>query len=224
MKHTLFRNANYVMGAFGFFLGLGMYIVHKTLQIGLFAVTEEAIWMCFTAILVFLGLVNGKMIRMLHHWAYCDFLTGVWNRKYFHYRLNKELQDKRKKQQKLCIALVDVDDFKQVNDTYGHSAGDKVIKKIANVLIKNVRKTDAVIRLGGDEFAIIFSETEIKKAKMISERIRSSVDHQCEHVTVSVGVVEFKKNLKTAEIIDFVDAVLYKAKLSKNAVITMIAG
>ena len=212
------------MGAFGFFLGLGMYIVHKILQFGLVAITEEIIWICFTAILVFLGLVNGKMIRVLHHWAYCDFLTGVWNRKYFYYRLNKELHDKRKKQQNLCIALIDVDNFKQVNDKYGHSAGDKVIKKIANVLMQNVRSTDSVIRLGGDEFAIIFSGTEIKKAKMISERIRSNVDRQCEYVTVSVGVVEFKKNLKIAEIIDFVDSVLYKAKLSKNAVITMIAG
>lgn len=224
MKHTLFHNADYVMGALGLFLGLGMYGVHQVVQLGLIAIPNSILWMCFTAVLVFGGLINGKIISILHQWSYCDFLTGAWNRKYFNYRLKKEIRDKQKNKQPLCLALIDMDNFKQVNDKYGHSVGDEVIKQVADILLSNVRHTDSVVRLGGDEFAIIFSETEMKKAKIISERIRNIVDKQCEYVTVSVGVIEVTDHINVSEIIAFVDSVLYKAKLSKNAVITMVAG
>lgn len=224
MKHTLFRNANYVMGILGLFLGVGMYGLTKAIQVGLLAIPESAIWICFTTILVFCGLINGKMISLLHQWAYRDALTGIWNRKYFTYKIKKEMISKKKTKQSLCLALIDLDNFKRVNDTYGHSVGDEVIKQVANVLMTNVRYTDSVVRLGGDEFAIIFPETEIRKAKVISERIRKMVDTRCEYVTVSVGLVEINDTINVAEAMDFVDSVLYKAKLSKNAVITMVAG
>ncbi len=224
MKHTLFRNANYVMGILGLFLGGGMYGLTKAIQVGLLAIPESVVWICFTAMLVFVGLINGKMISLLHQWAYRDFLTGVWNRKYFTYRIKKEMLGKKQTKQSLCLALVDLDNFKRVNDTYGHGVGDKVIKQVANVLMTNVRYTDLVVRLGGDEFAIIFPGTEIKKAKIISERIRKMVDTRCEHVTVSVGLVEVNDTINVSEVMDLVDSVLYKAKLSKNSVITMVAG
>jgi diguanylate cyclase (GGDEF)-like protein len=212
------------MGILGLFLGVGMYGLTKSIQTGLLAIPESAIWICFTIILVFCGLINGKMISLLHQWAYRDALTGIWNRKYFTYKIKKEMIGKKKTKQSLCLALIDLDNFKRVNDMYGHSVGDEVIKQVANVLMTNVRYTDSVVRLGGDEFAIIFSETEIRKAKVISERIRKMVDTRCEYVTVSVGLVEINDTINVAEAMDFVDSVLYKAKLSKNAVITMVAG
>lgn len=224
MQHTLFRNANYVMGILGLFLGIGMYGFTKAIQIGVLAIPESVVWICFTTILVFWGLLNGKLISLLHQWAYRDFLTGVWNRKYFTYRIKKEMVGKKQTKQSLCLALVDLDNFKRVNDTYGHSVGDEVIKQVAQVLVTNVRYTDSVVRLGGDEFAIIFPETEIKKARVISERIRKLVDTKCEHVTISVGLVEINDTISVAETMDLVDSVLYKAKLSKNAVVTMVAG
>jgi len=224
VKHTLFRNASYVMGILFLFLGGGMYGITKAIQAGLLAIPESVVWICFTAVLVFVGLMNGKMISILHQWAYRDFLTGVWNRKYFTYQIKKEMTGKKQTKQSLCLALIDLDNFKRVNDTYGHSVGDKVIKQVAKVLMTNVRCTDSVVRLGGDEFAIIFPETEIRKAKVISERIRKMVDTHSEYVTVSVGLVEINDTINVLEVMDFVDSVLYKAKLSKNAVITMEAG
>jgi diguanylate cyclase (GGDEF)-like protein len=212
------------MGILGLFLGVGMYGLTKAIQVGLLAIPESVVWICFTAMLVFVGLINGKMISLLHQWAYRDFLTGVWNRKYFTYRIKKELLGKKQTKQSLCLALVDLDNFKRVNDTYGHGVGDEVIKQVANVLMTNVRYTDSVVRLGGDEFAIIFPGTEIKKAKIISERIRKMVDARCEHVTVSVGLVEINDTINVSEVMDLVDSVLYKAKLSKNSVIAMVAG
>jgi diguanylate cyclase (GGDEF)-like protein len=212
------------MGILGLFLGVGMYGLTKAIQVGLLAIPESVVWICFTAMLVFVGLINGKMISLLHQWAYRDFLTGVWNRKYFTYRIKKEMLGKKQTKQSLCLALVDLDNFKRVNDTYGHGVGDEVIKQVANVLMTNVRYTDSVVRLGGDEFAIIFPGTEIKKAKIISERIRKMVDARCEHVTVSVGLVEINDTINVSEVMDLVDSVLYKAKLSKNSVIAMVAG
>jgi len=224
VKHTLFHNANYVMGVLGLILGVGMYGINQAIQSGLIAIPNSIVWICFTTILVFSGLINGKMISILHQWAYRDSLTGTWNRKYFNYRIKKEIQGKQKNKHSLCLALVDMDNFKQVNDKYGHSVGDEVIKQVANILLTNVRYTDSVIRLGGDEFAIIFPETEMRKARMISERICNMVDKHCEYVTISVGVVEITSHTNASEIIAFADSVLYKAKLSKNSVITMVAG
>lgn len=224
MKHTLLENANYVLGFLGAIVSMLMYGMHKAVLSGIFMLSYETIWMLFMAGLVFIGLIVGKVISKLHYWAYRDFLTGVWNRKYFVSKMRYELKRKLQINHKLCIALLDMDDFKKVNDSYGHAIGDVVIKDVAKTIQENITATDSVIRLGGDEFAIIFSNKDLRKAKLYADRIRYLVAKQSQYITVSIGLIEVTKSLSFDETMKTVDQVLYEAKHKKNSVCTSLAG
>lgn len=221
MKYRLFRKADYVMGAVGLILGCVMWYFDFMIDHGILILSKNVLWAVFITILCVGGLICGKFISVFHRWSYRDSLTDSWNRKYFYHKIHAVIEEKIKSNKVYCIALFDIDNFKQVNDTYGHTKGDEVIKSVANILQQSVRADDDVVRLGGDEFAIIFPETEMRMAQVIAERIRGFVADTCNFITVSVGVIEVKRDLNAKEIIEFVDTVLYKAKLEKNAVKTM---
>ena len=222
MKHQLFQNAKYVLGIGRLFVGLIMYGISLAVELEAVDITMSTMWLLFTVILASLGLLIGRIISILHHWAYRDFLTDTWNRKYFSTRIKAELKGKEKNGNDLCLALIDMDDFKKINDCYGHDFGDKAIRKVADVLKANIRATDSIVRIGGDEFVIIFPYTDLACAKLIAERIRKTVAEECEYVTVSVGVIEVGEAARTTALIQEMDHMLYHAKKMKNSVTTMV--
>lgn len=116
----------------------------------------------------------------------------------------------------LSLIMFDIDYFKRVNDTYGHVAGDTILKTIADLVKDNIRKIDHFVRWGGEEFLIISSETPLDKAYTLAERIRKKISgytfNDVGKVTVSFGVTEFKKKDTEDAFIKRTDNALYKAK------------
>lgn len=163
----------------------------------------------------------------LRHNSLNDALTGINNRRFFDQRLAEEISRCKRIQKPISCLFVDVDHFKQFNDTFGHASGDMVLKQIASIIRNVLRKSDIVGRYGGEEFAILLPETDHQNAVKIAERIRTSIQkyryefeqHQLQ-VTVSIGIADFQKfadeNKTLAEIgeslISAADSALYKAK------------
>lgn len=183
---------------------------------------EEWLWLGFTAILSASGFTIGRLIQRLSQSNHTDYLTGIWNRRYFYVRLNEELSRVNRKQRPLCIAMIDIDGFKAVNDIYGHAVGDCLLVEFGTILKKYTRTTDVVARFGGDEFAIIFSETSLENTLEVMERIRAKVEASFTpyKLTMSAGVVPFEPDLDTKTFMIKADRTLYKAKNQKNSIIT----
>lgn len=135
-----------------------------------------------------------RLIRMLAQKAQIDGLTGLWNRVFFNTRLSEEIGRLSRRAGNLSLAVLDIDHFKSVNDTYGHPAGDAVIQGLAKLLVKECRHTDSVCRYGGEEFGIIMPDTAMTDAKNVAERIRVAFEqlnwprHPERKTTVSIGV------------------------------------
>ena len=153
-----------------------------------------------------------------------DYLTDLYNRRYFQ-QISQDLINIAKREAiKLSVIMLDIDKFKMVNDTYGHSAGDQVLKHLALVLTEHTRKSDIVARIGGEEFAILLLNSDKNSAAVIAEKLRETVDGQSvpidgeTHIsfTVSLGVasvdVENESNIDTA--LNRSDTALYRAKNS----------
>ncbi|WP_029520109.1 GGDEF domain-containing protein [Persephonella sp. IF05-L8] len=155
-----------------------------------------------------------KSYDKLSNLAMTDTLTGLYNRYYLFKKLKEEIEKAKKYGRPLCVIIFDIDNFKQINDKYGHDVGDAVLSMVARVVKKNIRDTDIVGRLGGEEFVIICPETDIQNGYIIADKIRKSIsqinfgDFQ---VTVSMGLACFSG--ETAEqLLKKADIALYKAK------------
>lgn len=161
---------------------------------------------------------NAELSRL----AFQDSLTGLYNLRYFHDHFDRELQRASRYNSIFSLFMFDVDDFKVINDTYGHQAGDKLLQEIANTTLQTMRNTDLVARYGGEEFAVILSETTLDVAGEIAERLRENisqlvVDWEGEtlSITVSIGVSFYcskNANLTKNQIIAIADAGLYRSK------------
>jgi two-component system cell cycle response regulator len=134
------------------------------------------------------------LVRLLAERAEVDGLTGLGNRSHFNKRWSERVAEAQRHRKPLSLALLDVDDFKRINDTFGHPAGDEVLQGIAALLARECRKPDVACRYGGEEFAIIMPETPPSDAALVAERIREAISrlewprHPETPVTVSVGV------------------------------------
>lgn len=152
--------------------------------------------------------------------ASTDPLTGIANRRAFFESANKEVKRSLRYERELSFLMIDIDDFKQINDFYGHSVGDELLKSFATALESYVRKNDLVARLGGEEFGILLPETEeenaFKLAKRIVEEIRSlSIDtgQQALNFSISIGVSVHEKEEEDIMLTyERADAALYEAK------------
>gem|GEM_PF-962742 len=202
----------------GIIIGCAFYFMH--INIG------KEHWIIWTAFLfpnTLLWLALGVFIRNLCMDAYSDELTGLWNRKYLQMKLHTEIMG-LKGERVLSVAVVDADNFKCVNDTFGHLKGDAVLTELANILKANVRKNDTVIRWGGEEFVIILPDTGKDGAKVVCERIRQAVEQHNFNcpimLTVSVGVVSTKCRTDFRTLMEMADKALYQAKRTKNSVIS----
>lgn len=162
-------------------------------------------------------------IRYLDKNANIDKLTLIYNRRYFDIVLEAELKKQRKRRYSLALLICDIDNFKLVNDSFGHITGDHILSRTAYIIKTNVRKSDIVFRWGGEEFAIIMPNSTNDEAALISEQIRKAIEKfEFENnifITISGGVVTYENKVSTAEIVIAADKALYKAKARKNTII-----
>lgn len=153
-----------------------------------------------------------------------DFLTGVANRHAFETELAREAGRARRHGTELCLTMLDIDDFKGVNDRFGHQTGDQVLMQLAKVVNSGVRMTDVVCRYGGEEFMVIMPQTSLEGAWSCARKLCRAIartDFGIERqITVSVGVALFKPDQSLETLVHRVDTALYQAKTGgKNQVI-----
>ena len=156
-----------------------------------------------------------------------DPLTKLFNRRHFDAEFEREYKRTKRYQNDLSIAIIDIDYFKKINDTYGHSCGDYVLKEIAYLMNSNFRQTDTLFRYGGEEFVVVLTETPEETAHIPMERLRKLVEnhvfkfHNQElKVTISVGINSKTDYESAFEMFDDADKALYEAKNSgRNKII-----
>jgi len=183
-------------------------------------------------------LARVKMQLRLKHYqeelkrlASTDYLTGLYNRRYFFMIGNELLEIAKRYHKNMSVIILDIDKFKSINDTYGHDVGDIALKELSRTIKDRTRESDVVSRFGGEEFVILLPETSLEQAKKLAEDLRSSVekieinlpDNEKLKFTISLGVAEVKvesgENLEKA--IKNADEALYIAKeTGRNKVIT----
>ena len=161
--------------------------------------------------------------------AATDGLTGLYNHDYFQNMLSQEILQSQRQQRKLSLVMIDIDHFKQFNDSWGHQVGDKVLKHVADVIKQTCRKSDIVARYGGEELSVILPETNSELAAIVAERIRNNieqsiVEYEGHHlsVKVSIGVSYLRDDLRTAEsLIKKADEALYQSKDKGRNMVTV---
>ncbi len=162
-------------------------------------------------------LAHIQLLReQLREVAYTDSLTGIYNRLHFNRLLDAEMEKIKRYGGELSIIFFDIDNFKQINDTYGHPTGDAILKKIAEVIASANRSTDVFARYGGEEFIIMAVSTNIHGAKEHAQRLRRDIEqHRFEigHVTASFGVAECEiASDDRLTLLQRADKALYQAK------------
>jgi diguanylate cyclase (GGDEF)-like protein len=160
---------------------------------------------------------------MLQNLLNTDTLTGAFTRVKFDNEIKKQIAFSQQTGRKMSLAIFDIDNFKRINDTYGHLEGDNVLSGIANIVIENLRLRDILTRWGGEEFVIVFPCTGLASAVKTAERLRIKISDAAfsigEVVTCSFGVTEFKKGDTPVSLLRRADNLLYEAKASgKNVV------
>lgn len=150
-----------------------------------------------------------------------DPLTKLFNRRHFETEFKREYKRAKRYNSDLSIAIVDIDFFKKVNDTYGHSCGDYVLKEIAYIMSNNFRQTDTIYRYGGEEFAVILTETASDAALVPMERLRKHIENhnfrfhnQDIKITISCGISSKTDFESEFDMFDDADRALYEAKNS----------
>lgn len=174
-----------------------------------------------------IGLRRALLYQKVQSMAIIDALTGVYCRRYFLERFSEELKRSKKNKLHLTFLMVDIDNFKQINDRYGHLVGDGVLRKISKVISEAVRQIDFAGRYGGEELSVVLAEADRQQANFAAERIRQAIattvikiyDEELK-ATVSIGVSTFPDNaINMKELIDMADQALYLAKeTGKNKV------
>lgn len=167
-----------------------------------------------------LGVKRAILYQKVQALAISDSLTDVFSRRYLLERFGEEIERSRKFKYNFAFLMVDIDNFKNYNDRYGHLVGDAILREVSRTIKENIRQIDLVGRYGGEEFSIILSETDRDKAIFAAERIRQAIESKRVKVydenlavTVSIGLAIFPEDTPDAQaLIDKADEALYKAK------------
>ncbi len=173
---------------------------------------ESAADICATAI------QNANYVVRVQQLAYLDGLTGIFNRRFFELRITEEIERARRFGAGMAIIMVDIDQFKRLNDEYGHLLGDEVLRQVSSVFHQQLRKIDVVCRYGGEEFAILLSQTNSQHALAVAEKLRRLIEAWQfpgvpRSVTISAGVATWPDHGTTRdELVKAADAGLYAAK------------
>lgn len=156
-----------------------------------------------------------------------DYLTKLNNRKSYTENIEKLITNYRRYKTPFSILTYDIDNFKQINDKYGHRIGDAVLIEMSKLIKSHIRDSDHIFRIGGEEFIILLNNTQIDKAKLVAEKIRYSVEHNLKTIkdktiTISIGLTEVKENDTEDSIFQRADKYLYMSKNSgKNKTTVM---
>jgi diguanylate cyclase (GGDEF)-like protein len=163
---------------------------------------------------------NAHYVQRVKQLAYLDGLTGIFNRRFFELRILEELERARRYGSGMSVIMADIDEFKSLNDEFGHLLGDEVLRQVSGLLHKQLRKIDVVCRYGGEEFAMLLIQTNLEQAVTIAEKLRRLVGEWQfpgvpRTVTISAGIASFPLHGKTRdELIRSADRALYSAKHS----------
>ena len=165
-----------------------------------------------------LEIAQGKLLQL----AITDGLTGLYNYRYFKDQLNQEITRAKRHNTNVSIAMIDIDYFKNYNDTHGHPAGDLVLKTIAELLRSNIRKIDVAARYGGEEFALVLIETGKQSAGFVANKIKNLIElHKFDYeetqpngkLTISMGIATFPNDaMAPDDLVKKADTRLYRAK------------
>jgi len=169
---------------------------------------------------------NIKLFEKIQHQATTDGLTGLANHKTFYEILEKELWRSRRYGGQISLIMIDIDNLKKINDTFGHRAGDKVIREISRKIKECIRQIDTAARYGGDEFAVILPNTSLTDAVVVAERMVNAVAHSPAiwkkdliPLSISVGLGQYNADTNPEDITSGSDRALYTAKQEgKNTV------
>jgi diguanylate cyclase (GGDEF)-like protein len=178
--------------------------------------------------LVFLNDITNliEKTKKLEELCTIDELTGVYNRRFILEKLESEIEISKRYHSPLSIIILDIDNFKDINDNLGHLAGDKVLIKTSETIRNSLRESDNFGRIGGEEFIIVLPNTDLEKAHMCGERIRTNISSQSfeQHdyvVTVSGGIASYVYNESMESFFKRADNLLYKAKKTgKNLILS----
>lgn len=188
------------------------------------------IWLLPGCIDIIFILKLRKMTCFFHKSMYVDTLTQLNNRDFFYASISDSMQKLQKKQSDISLLIIDLDNFKNINDTYGHIVGDEILKQFSSILKSNIRTTDIAARWGGDEFVITLNGVNKKDALNIAHRIRSDIySHDFFYnniifkITASIGIASIRNKMDINAFVDLADKALYKAKTDKNSVVFLDA-
>ena len=158
---------------------------------------------------------------LLYNRAVIDSLTRLYTKRHFHLQLSNYFNASRRLEKPMALIMMDIDDFKPVNDNYGHLTGDKILSEIATLILNTIRQYDSAYRYGGEELSLLLPESELTDALLVAERVRTKIekhefiglDNQKLRVTASLGVADFQPDLADPKtMIARADAALYFAK------------
>ena len=162
------------------------------------------------------SLRNALVVSRLQHMALKDTLTGLGNRRFFDDSFDKAVQLAKRHNDSCALILLDLDNFKQVNDTAGHSAGDEVLQAVADCLRDTLRATDSLFRFGGDEFAVLLSGQDADSAELVARRLVKVINQHylCQqyHVSASAGLSVLREEQSCRQLFTSADSALYQAK------------
>jgi diguanylate cyclase (GGDEF)-like protein len=176
---------------------------------------------------------NASLHQMISRQAYSDTLTGLPNRRALDERLEEEVLSARRNSYSFAVIMMDLDGFKNVNDTYGHATGDNVLRTVFNQMARGVRTTDFLARYGGDELTLILSQTEMTSAQVVSEKILEGMrnikytlpDGHRLQLGISGGIAIYPVHARNgADLLRAADAALYQAKKHKRGTFELARG
>ncbi|WP_079907080.1 GGDEF domain-containing protein [Carboxydocella sp. JDF658] len=160
-----------------------------------------------------------EQLEVLARQAYVDSLTGLWNRRYLEEKFPETLKKAGLMGKQVAVLMVDIDHFKQINDTYGHNFGDRVLERVGQILQQGIRGRDAAVRYGGEEFVVILYDVPAEVAVRIAERMRNQIAAEefqfCDRqvrVTVSIGLAFSRADKSAEDLLASADRRLYLAK------------
>ncbi|HYL15078.1 MAG TPA: diguanylate cyclase [Terriglobales bacterium] len=161
---------------------------------------------------------NAHHVERVRQLAYIDGLTGIFNRRFFELRITQEIERAKRFDSGLSVIILDIDQFKRLNDEFGHLLGDEVLRQISSVFSQHLRKIDVVCRYGGEEFAILLPQTGVEQALRVADKLRAIVEGWQfpgvpRPVTISAGTAAFPRHGTTRdELVQAADAGMYAAK------------